>query len=369
MKIIHILSSVLLVFITLTITSCDKNDTDNTPAPTNLVIEVTYPGPEKGNIHIVSTADNATLYKLYIGNATVTEASNEIGIFDYVFTEAGDYKIRIKAYNGTEKYIEAEKQITIEENDPVSIDQGYTTPMQYNGYQLTWNDEFDGNTLNTNYWSYETGGGGWGNNELQYYRPDNTSVGGGTLTIEARKENYENRNYTSSRLVTLNKKSFTYGRVDIRALLPEGQGIWPALWMLGSNIETVSWPACGETDIMEMIGGSGRENQIHGTLHWEYNGGHAEYGQSFVLPSGTFADEYHVFSIIWDENTIKWYMNDQQFNVVDITPSHMSEFHDPSFFIFNVAVGGLWPGNPDASTVFPQQMKVDYIRVFQKTAQ
>jgi beta-glucanase (GH16 family) len=88
-----------------------------------------------------------------------------------------------------------------------------------------------------------------------------------------------------------------------------------------------------------------------------------------VLPSGTFADEYHVFSIIWDENTIKWYMNDQQFNVVDITPSHMSEFHDPSFFIFNVAVGGLWPGNPDASTVFPQQMKVDYIRVFQKTAQ
>ncbi|MFO7617429.1 MAG: glycoside hydrolase family 16 protein, partial [Bacteroidales bacterium] len=254
----------------------------------------------------------------------------------------------------------------------VGLDKGYLSPLEYEGYDLAWNDEFEGSELNSRFWVYETGTGcpgncGWGNNELQFYRANNAKVGDGVLTIEARKENYQNSLYTSARIKTQDLKTFKYGRVDIRALLPKGQGIWPALWMLGSNIRSVGWPSCGEIDIMEMIGGGGRENTIHGTLHWAGPGGeHQQAGGAKSLAKGTFADEYHVFSIIWDENTIRWYLNNQLFHTISITPEALSEFHQPFFFIFNVAVGGRWPGNPDSSTVFPQQMKVDYVRVFQK---
>jgi beta-glucanase (GH16 family) len=134
--------------------------------------------------------------------------------------------------------------------------------------------------------------------------------------------------------------------------------------MLGDNIQTVGWPSCGEIDIMEMVGGSGRENTVHGTVHWE-NDGHVYTGDGYTLQSGIFADEYHVFSIIWNETSITWFVNDSQFYQISITESHMTEFHQKFFFIFNVAVGGNWPGSPDETTVFPQQMRVDYIRVFQ----
>ena len=243
--------------------------------------------------------------------------------------------------------------------------------MQYEGYSLVWNDEFNDTGINSNHWVFETGDGcpnlcGWGNNELEYYRTQNAWVGEEVLTLEARKENFGGRNYTSARLKTQGKKSFKYGRIDIRALLPKGQGIWPALWMLGNDISNIGWPKCGEIDIMEMVGGQGKDNQVHGTLHWDNGSGHASYGQSYTLPSGIFAGAYRVFTLIWTETSMKWYVDDQIFNTVDITDPSMSEFHQPFFFILNVAVGGNWPGSPDATTVFPQQMKVDYIRVFQK---
>ena len=245
---------------------------------------------------------------------------------------------------------------------------GYVTPLSYPGLTLVWNDEFQGATLDQSCWNYETGNGsgGWGNNELQYYKPDNTSIAQNDyLVIEAKEEVQSGFNYTSSRLTTQGKKSYKYGRVDIRAALPKGQGLWPALWMLGDNISTIGWPACGEIDIVELIGGgAGRDNRIHGTIHWE-EGGHASYGNAHTLSSGVFADEFHVFSIVWNSSQIIWYVDDIQYNVVDITPSGLSEFHEQFFFIFNVAVGGNWPGSPDASTVFPQRMIVDYIRVFQ----
>ena len=137
---------------------------------------------------------------------------------------------------------------------------GNTSPSSYPGMSLVWADEFDGSSLNQNFWSYETGNGtnGWGNNELQFYRTENTGIQDGCLVITAKKEPYGGKEYTSSRIITKNKKQFQYGRVDIRAALPKGQGIWPALWMLGANYDTVNWPACGEIDIMEMIGGNGR---------------------------------------------------------------------------------------------------------------
>ncbi|MHC1778383.1 MAG: family 16 glycosylhydrolase [Lentimicrobium sp.] len=346
--------------------SCSKDEKSNTDAgdPSNLVVEVTIPNTALGIVQIQASADNASEYSLYIGSADQPFATNITGTFEYEFTEPGTFEITVRAFGTSGRYISAVKQVVIIDNDPVTIDDGYVTPMQYAGYRLVWNDEFSGNALNTQYWSYETGGE-WSNNELQYYRQENTTVADEVLTIEARKENYGSRNYTSSRLVTRNKKSFKYGRIDIRALLPEGQGIWPALWLLGNDITTVGWPKCGETDIMEMIGGSGRENTVHGTVHWDQNGSHADTGNGYTLSSGTFADEYHVFTIVWDATSIKWYVNNIRFNEVDITSAQMSEFHQQQFFIFNVAVGGTWPGNPDATTIFPQQMKVDYIRVFQ----
>lgn len=242
---------------------------------------------------------------------------------------------------------------------------GYTTPLTYPGYSLVWQDEFDGTTLGS-HWNFEVNGNGGGNNELQYYREENTSLVDGNLVIEAKQENFGGRNYTSSRLTTQGTKSFKYGRVDIRAVLPEGRGLWPALWMLGDDITTVGWPACGEIDIMELVGH--QANRVHGTIHWQdesASNAHASYGQSKPLATGKFSEEYHVFSIVWDANEIKWYMDDILYNTADLTPSELSEFHENFFFIFNVAVGGDWPGSPDATTAFPQRMIVDYIRVFQ----
>ncbi|MBW6490158.1 MAG: glycoside hydrolase family 16 protein [Lentimicrobium sp.] len=359
----YILGSLLFALLA----SCTKEEKSNTDTgnPSNLEVEITIPDPEKGIVHIKATADNASEYHLYIENTVKPVASNKTGSFEYEFTKPGTFEITVRAYGTSGRFISALKQVIIIDNNPVTIDEGYTTPLQYDGYQLIWNDEFHGNSLNTQFWTYETGAGGWGNNELQYYRQENTSVAGDVLTIEARNENYQGSIYTSSRLITRNKKTFTYGRVDIRALLPKGQGLWPALWTLGNNISTIGWPACGEIDIMEMIGGNNRERTIHGTIHWDFDE-HKQSGQSYTLPSGIFADKYHVFTIIWDETSIKWYVDDIKFNEADITPAHMSEFHLPQFFIFNVAVGGIWPGNPDSSTQFPQQLKVDYIRVFQR---
>lgn len=190
----------------------------------------------------------------------------------------------------------------------------------------------------------------------------------GHLIITAKKETFNDAAYTSSRIITKDKQSFQYGRIDIRAVLPKGQGIWPALWMLGANISSVPWPGCGEIDIMEMVGGSGnRDKTVYGTLHWDNAGSHACTcgDDGFTLPSGIFADEFHVFSIVWNANAITWYVDNVQFHQIDITPANMSEFDAPHFLIFNIAVGGNWPGSPDASTVFPQRLIVDYIRVFQ----
>ena len=243
---------------------------------------------------------------------------------------------------------------------------GFQSPLTYPGYTLVWNDEFSGTELNLSDWSYEigTGNGGWGNDELQYYREENTRVADGLLTIEAREESFAGSSYTSSRLVTQDKQFFRYGKVDIRAIMPSGQGMWPALWMLGQSFPSVGWPYFGEIDIMEMIGG--REDTSYGTVHWDNAGSYASYGDTITLDSGTLADEFHVYSIEWDSRSIRWYLDGQQYNVIDITPANLSEFQEAFFFIFNVAVGGRFPGAPDSSTIFPQQMQVDYIRVFEK---
>lgn len=249
---------------------------------------------------------------------------------------------------------------------------GYDAPNSYAGYALAWSDEFSGSALNLADWTHEIGTGcpnlcGWGNNELEYYRAQNTTVAGGLLTIEAKQENFGGRSYTSSRIKTESKQTFQYGRIDVRAVLPSGQGLWPAIWMLGQNISSVGWPHTGEIDIMEMIGGSGRENKVLGTLHWQANNGYQYNSGETVLSTGTFADEFHVFSIIWDANAISWYLDDATtpFHQISISESDRSEFRADFFFLLNIAVGGNLPGSPDGSTVFPQTMIVDYVRVYQ----
>lgn len=246
---------------------------------------------------------------------------------------------------------------------------GFSTPITYAGYKLVWNDEFNGKKLNESDWNYETGGGGWGNNELENYtsRPQNIFLSSGNLVIEARKEDYSGSQYTSARITTQGKKEFTYGRIDIRAKLPVAKGMWPALWMLGKSISTVGWPQCGETDIMELIGAN--PSQVVGSLHWKKaDGSEATFNNTYNLSSGNFSQKFHVFSLLWSADSLQILIDDIPYvkaSKDDLTDG-VYPFDDPFFFIFNVAVGGDWPGPPDATTVFPQRMFVDYIRVFQK---
>jgi beta-glucanase (GH16 family) len=246
----------------------------------------------------------------------------------------------------------------------------YITPNSYPGWKISWADEFVGPEINTDIWTHEIGNGdnGWGNQELEYYTdaPENSRIEDGKLVIEARNDSWNGKEYTSARMITWHKKSMHYGRVDIRAKLPTGQGIWPALWMLGDNLDTKGWPACGETDIMELIGN--QPSTSHATVHFGANGTHSYFGKQYSLNGEIFNDRFHVFSLVWEFNQLWFYVDDILFYEFTSkeTQGQPYPFNDPSFFLFNVAIGGQWPGDPDETTVFPQQMVVDYIRVFEK---
>jgi len=273
------------------------------------------------------------------------------------FPETGTYDIElvVKKYNVDVSTIQT---VYISQDDPANLP------------NLVWSDEFDYVGLpDPEKWNMETGGNGWGNNELQYYTDSesNAMVDNGVLTITAREESFGGRDYTSARITTQDKFDFQYGRIEARIKLPYGQGLWPAFWLMGTNVTTVNWPACGEVDIVELVGGSvsGGDNTVHATLHWDESG-HVEYGESYSLPFGIFADDYHVFSAKWDSEVIRAYVDGNEYYVIDITPAALSAFQNNFFIILNVAVGGNWPGPPNAETTFPQTIEVDYVRVFQE---
>lgn len=227
-------------------------------------------------------------------------------------------------------------------------------------YQLVWADEFDGTSVNTANWNFETGGGGWGNNEKQYYQASNATVSGGNLVITAKKQRVKANQYTSARMTTQNKQNFKYGKIEARIKVPLVQGLWPAFWGLGSNHPQVGWPKCGEIDIFEHIN-TGPD--VHGTMHWDYNNTHASYGGS----TNTTPADYHVYAVEWDASFIRWYVDGVQYHVADITNSINSteEFHNPFFLILNMAVGGNWPGQTIDDSKLPASMYVDYVRVYQ----
>src|SRR5215510_8503803 len=232
---------------------------------------------------------------------------------------------------------------------------------------LLWSDEFNGTTINGANWTYDLGNGGFGNNELENYtnRPENARIENGMLVIEARRENLGGSAYTSARLKTQGLRTFGVNTwVEARIQSPQGQGIWPAFWMLGNTITSVGWPSCGELDIMEIRGQNPFQNL--GTMHWgDSGGGHASFGGS-VTSSSSLAAGFNTFAISRTPTTIRWYLNGTQFHEGNIANGINStqEFQGQFFIILNVAVGGNFVGSPNASTTFPQQLRVDYVRVW-----
>jgi len=227
---------------------------------------------------------------------------------------------------------------------------------------LAWSDEFDGNSIDQSKWNFEQGAGGWGNNELEFYtnRPQNAYVSGGNLVIQALREDYGGAQYTSARMKTQGKFSTVYGKFEMRAKLPFGQGIWPAFWLLGDNISQVGWPACGEIDIMEFIGRD--PNHVYGSTH----GTGFDTSNAYENNAG-FSNDFHIYSANWQPDFIEFAVDGNTYRVVTPLDAHGNwPFNNHNMFILlNLAVGGNWPGNPDASTQFPQQYVIDYVRVWE----
>jgi len=254
------------------------------------------------------------------------------------------------------------------------------------GYELLWSDEFDGESLDAAFWTPELGRGynGWGNNELQYYtgRKENVNVRDGRLVITAVKEDYEGAPVTSARLITLGKVEFLYGYVVAAIKLPKtADGLWPAFWMMGTDIRRLGWPNCGETDILEMGHSNGmkagtQDRFLNGACHWGVP--HHQYYAHDITNSYSVQDgEFHTYTCIWDEDFIRMYIDLEKYPDVEpyfemkIEDFGNDEFRKENFLLLNLAVGGNFPGIWDIAGVTaldggPAQMEVDYIRVFQK---
>ncbi len=270
----------------------------------------------------------------------------------------GIYDITLRVFKGDfERSIT--KQITIVSDDPDYL----------NKYNLVWSDEFDSTAVNLNNWTFETGSNGWGNNELQNYtNGNNADVTDDKLMLTARKVNDDKEvgSYTSTRMVTKGKREFKYGRMEIRAKLPSGTGIWPAIWMLGSNINDVGWPACGEIDIMEYVGF--QSDVVRATVHTTSGYGGNGSGSNKALP--TCEEEFHNYGLIWNEKELLFYVDSTSNVIHRYAPSTKNNdnwpFDQQCFFILNVAVGGTWGGAEGIdNSIFPQSMVIDYVRVYQ----
>jgi beta-glucanase (GH16 family) len=255
---------------------------------------------------------------------------------------------------------------------PDAGDSGSEPDAERPGWTLTFREEYDGPAgtgIDTSKWTPVNRGDGFGNNELQFYTPRSENVrmdGDGSLIIEVLEENYMGRMYTSTRLESIGKFEQTYGRFEIRARLPFGQGIWPAFWLLGNDIGEVSWPQCGEIDIMEHVGRTPSTN--YGSLHGPgYSGGNP-LSQQYMLPGGArFADDFHEYAVEWERDVVRWYVDGNLYHTrtPDDVPQGGEWVYDhPFYMVLNVAVGGPFPGNPDDTTTFPQRLLVDYVRVY-----
>lgn len=235
------------------------------------------------------------------------------------------------------------------------------------GWDLIWSDEFDGEELDRSNWNFDIGGNGWGNASWQAYTdsPQNIHLEDGTLVVTALEDPSlpAGRPYSSARIKTEGLHAWQYGRFEARIKLPQGQGIWPAFWMMGDNDK--GWPASGEIDIMDFVGRL--PDQIHATVHAPGYSGAKGVGSSITLSAETLQNDFHIYAVEWEQDEIRWYVDDQEF--FKLTSADVPDtwiFDHPFFIALNLAVGGTWPGYPNDTTVFPQQMLVDYVRVYQR---
>jgi len=259
----------------------------------------------------------------------------------------------------------------------ISCKSSATEPKQVSNdkWLLVWSDEFDAESIDNTKWDYDigTGSNGWGNNELQYYtdRSENIYISNGSLVIQANRETtpYQGSDYTSGRIVTREKGDWKYGRFEIRARLPRGQGIWPAIWMLPTDWIYGGWAASGEIDILELLGHD--VYTVFGTIHYGANSpNNVHSGKAYKLrQSPDFFETYHTFSFEWDSKSMKWFVDDSlyqtQTNWYTQGYPFPAPFNQEFHLLMNIAVGGNWPGYPDKSTQFPQRMYIDYVRVYQ----
>jgi beta-glucanase (GH16 family) len=325
--------------------SCSKGGDGASVAeamPTDLTVTSTVATDNSGNVNFVATAKNATSYEFDFGNGQYQNSTT--GILTYKYTASGTYTVVIKAKNASGKYISNTSQVI------VSV-----------ALSLLWSDEFNSpGAPDPAKWGYDLGAGGWGNNESQFYtnRTDNVLVSNGTLKIIAKKEAYSGSNYTSTRLLSKGKFSFKYGKVEVSAKLPGGVGTWPAIWMLGDNIATVGWPACGEIDIMEQKGSD--MNRIFNTVHYTGFSGGGAVGTSFLINNVT--TQFHKYGIIWSSSSVQFLVDD----VVTYTFSNAANlpFNQNFFLLLNMAMGGTFGGSIDPN-FNNAVMEVDYVRVYQ----
>jgi PKD repeat protein len=324
--------------------SCSKGNSDPAPgiAPSNLSITAIVAPDNSGNVSFTATATNAVTYEYNFGNGVFQTVQS--GVVTYRYPASGTYTVNVVAKSSGGLTANKSTQVTV-------------TVIQ----SLVWSEEFntDG-PPNSARWGYDLGAGGWGNQELEYYtnRTQNAVVQGGVLKINAIKENYNGSDYTSARLLSKDKFSFKYGKVEAYAKLPAGVGTWPAIWMLGNNIGTVGWPDCGEIDIMEHRGSE--LNKIFGTLHYPgHSGGNAD-GATLTIANATTA--FHKYMLDWSATSVRIYVDDVLIHSVANTAS--LPFNQNFFFILNVAMGGAFGGNVDP-TFTSATMEIDYIRVYQ----
>jgi beta-glucanase (GH16 family) len=323
--------------------SCGKKDApaNNTP-PTNLTVNATVSTDNSGNVSFTASATNASTYEYDFGNGVFQTVPS--GIVTYKYPASGTYTVNVIAKSASGQSISKSIQVTV------------TVTLT-----LVWSDEFDtpGNPDPAK-WGYDLGGGGWGNNELQYYtnRTDNVIISGGTLKIIAKKEAYSGSAYTSARILSKDKYSFKYGKIEARAKLPAGGGTWPAFWMLGNNISTVNWPACGEIDIMEHLGN--QLNKIYGTLHHPGHSGASGDGSNVTISNAT--TEFHKYTLEWSATAIRISVDDAVFYT--FTNTAALPFNQNFFIILNVAMGGNFGGTVDPAFT-SGTYEVDYVRVYQ----
>ncbi len=276
--------------------------------------------------------------------------------FTYYFPKKGTYSVTLTVFSVTSSSVSTTKDVTIASDDPA-----------YVPHKLIWSDEFDSTSLNTKYWNYDTGASGWGNNEWENYTTKNAIVSNGFLSIVAKLVGNGQHvgDYTSSRINTNGKEEFLYGRVEVRAKLPGGKGTWPAFWMLGSDIGTVSWPACGELDIMENVGYD--PTWVRGSIHTPSSYGNTKnFGRVQIPDCDT---TYHIYGMTWAPSKIEYWIDDPSkpyytYNPAVKKPNNWP-FNKPCFIILNLAIGGNWGGAKGVNdSIFPQEYKIDYVRVY-----